>query len=750
MYRLQLATFMGETVSIPLDGGMAYLFSRRDVLGAMGVQMFVDPEAKGTVPQASIEITRLPGSEVIWPREGTDQVVSCTPQLCPYASLVASTAPAGNGTVTERLVNFAPQSLLSTLTGSINSNAPAASQLLAFALLAHLASPDRYEPGEPVSPMLVVTPVRDRLLLRDDVLTGPGYDLGLQGDSFILAFAAAHKAVAFGTELQGELLAQAWPQELLQHPLLPPPVAAAPTTHLPPSFGKLSSGVDFLPAIKSGKDLGPEEFAALDADCLERSLGGALGPAGDVQPAGLLSVNGKLRIRRPERLLSLGGALSRSATFDALGTDEEGGHSRGSPASALSPASHKTARTMLAFVSQARADGFVTDASCSQRPVVMFRGLRVRVGVTCARLTDAGLQYNTAAARMVLGGPALAAAKALADLAHGGQVLLSCRAHEQLREELPGSNGRPSGVLLLKMGTFQQQPAYGLGRSCNGAEPFSVLWATSPALSPRLASWPPLRLPPGLGTLNDVYCAPVDRVSYVVVQIPAYRSLMAWDQQVARESLDLLYRTAQAALPGAESKGFQVETAVVVADELHFAFGEAAAAVRWVEGLRRELLAAPWPQALLDHELGEAVEADSAELPPPLPAAAAYTSPHVIRAGIATGRAAWTASSKTHALVYSGRVVAAASKLASKASCGKVLCDSATQAAAASAAAVASTTSGPQPPASAGRPGTPRPQTESALSGRLVFTPVRASSPRALSFSRPWRRKPQGEILACG
>ncbi|KAG2495777.1 hypothetical protein HYH03_006022 [Edaphochlamys debaryana] len=1014
-YLLQLATYMGQTVSIPLDGGTVYLFSRKDVLEEMGLEvpqtwaemeafidryprlrraaepelarrlppfpicmargvecrrltyvqavwtslaqtkgvqqgihfnttdlrplidspaaqealritahhltaaappepdercshgslafargrcvmalggriptmrLFVLPEAKATVPQSALQMTRLPGSELVWDRDGSGGLVPCTPQLCPYAdrvvvnasgALSSTTAAAGTGTPaseasssdggtgSQRLINFAPQSLLGTLAGGINNRAPVPTQLLAFALLAYLTSPERFAPGEPVPPVLSVTPIRDSLLFTEASYKAAGYDTDLllrgvgqettawqkahpnrgwslrmpgaeaysnvlgdmldaalgnatqqdmrrllssaraqlaayykpqvylpkylaslavvnppspaeapapqppaavpgpsravptyvplamglllltvmaglfvyarrvlraqdrrkqlppsldhvtvivvtdiegstglwealaadvmaralqlhhktvrkllarhagyegstEGDSFILAFAAAHKAVAFGTELQGELLAQAWPQELLQHP-----AGGEVYTGLPPSFPFVAPLAGRKAAVTSGPGgSGPvsplpslRESTRKARGSLERVFSWQTRSTHEAGEDGRQAASPWAQLRSWGLPTSSQHAEPHPSTSDPMGcsiADGVFGHGPGvaadehigwleadsqRPAPAVdapeatadAPATPRTPDDTPRWVAGGSGGGAATGemlfgaylrsaaeertASCSSYPCstrsrrhgsprpasLLFRGLRVRVGVTCARLTAAELQYNTAAARMVLGGPALAAAKALADLAHGGQVLMSCRAHEQLREELPGSNGRPSGVLLLKMGTFQQQPAYGLGRSCNGAEPFSVLWATSPSLSQRLASWPPLRLPPGLSTLNDVYCAPVERVSYVVVQIPAYQSLVAWDEHVAKEALGLLHLTAQELFQAGDAMGFEVETAASTTGELHFAFTAAAPAAWWAESLRRALLTAPWPQALLEHELGEAIEA---------------------------------------------------------------------------------------------------------------------------------------------
>ncbi|KAG2495779.1 hypothetical protein HYH03_006024 [Edaphochlamys debaryana] len=1084
MYRLQLATYQGRTVSIPLDGGMAYLFSRRDVLGAMGVQpphswtelldfgqrfaafraanataaaafpahafcvplstscrhvtylqaiwtsiaqtrgseqgvlfsisdltplidspaareafrtislildqaappdphddcnhaslafahgacavalgglvptlqMFTGRLVNAPVPMSSIRVSRLPGSELVWDRDGSGGLVPCTPKLCPLAELAPSRYGSGQPSESEpgRLINFTPQSILATLTGGINSRAPVLGQMLSLAVLFYLGSPDRWSPSEAVVPPVAVEPVRDAFVPSQDtralyeaagweasvlteaqglvmtarnhpnrgwplrmphaiqyttILTAlmgamedrfpapciragagglqsgqvtlcgtdldtllaaakvqlaahydpaeflpkykaslgitpapsspapapdpapaassnsggsksavvvpavvipvtllllglgacfvarswncrsrklysrpprvgdltamlvtdiegsttlwealpeevmaralslhhrtvrrllvkhAGYESSTEGDSFILAFAAAHKAVAFGTELQGELLAQAWPQELLQHPACLPIHSALPDCfpfaraldHGPPKsvYGR-------LPAVP-GWELGGESPTL----CLEG--GGGKREEGRTLSTGLMMTgHGEFSPLATSAPLSpasrpASGAAARSAInspmapylttspasapsnavftstvlLPAIGSDKEledvdelhhdldpselspwreglpelRAESGQGPATStgggelpagaftscvLSPSNSGyanvtsevrpdeqhdvdvdwavTASTILPtlatnlFLEPSESFGTYLKAAgaanaCPTEPVkakkgrLLFRGLRVRVGVTCARLTAAELQYNTAAARMVLGGPALAAAKALADLAHGGQVLLSCRAHEQLREELPGSNGRPSGVLLLKLASLLTPPEArnNTAASCCNlilsgslfpadaalpSEASTVLWATSPPLAARLALWPqPLRGAEAMTPVNVLYDAPVGRATYVVVQVQGAVALRAWDGQVALQALQLYRSTARDLLQRLRGSSLFQSDLGAGEDELHVAFADPVMAVRWAEELRAALLRAPWPQALLEHELGEPLEA---------------------------------------------------------------------------------------------------------------------------------------------
>ncbi|GLI70646.1 hypothetical protein VaNZ11_015578, partial [Volvox africanus] len=366
---------------------------------------------------------------------------------------------------------------------------------------------------------------------------------------------------------------------------------------------------------------------------------------------------------------------------------------------------------------------------------LVFRGLRVRVGISWALPSASELQYNTAAARMVYGGPCVAACKALADMAHGGQVLMSETAKEQLDLECGGTgSGRPSGTMILHLGTYElPRPASGGGQRPAGlystavnrpnttaatvavtitaataaataaaaaaaaaastVDPFaaspvglmssfgasntqsdmsivaslrqspvqltsgllgatdtsqtlngstcgggatsivctsiatrltavgyrSVYWVTSPSLSPRLALLPPLRVPPGATPLCDVYDAPFGHVSFAFVQFPAVSTLLAWNRDVAEEALLVLQAAAAAQLQRVSAFGVGYKAPDGAAGDrgqVCAVFTTAAAAAHWAEGLRRELLTAPWPPELLSHELCEVVEANRAALDP--------------------------------------------------------------------------------------------------------------------------------------
>ncbi|KAG2484649.1 hypothetical protein HYH03_016602 [Edaphochlamys debaryana] len=152
-----------------------------------------------------------------------------------------------------------------------------------------------------------------------------------------------------------------------------------------------------------------------------------------------------------------------------------------------------------------------------------------------------------------------------------------------------------------------QQPTAQAGPA---PETLSVFWLTSPALSQRLVLVPPPRLKADLAPLQDVLEAPVGRVSYVVVQVPAASTLLAWNRDVAGEALRLFREAAAAQLREVQG-GYLCSSPHE--GELCAAFNTASAAVRWAEGLRRQLLDADWPEELLAHELCEVVDVSDSD-----------------------------------------------------------------------------------------------------------------------------------------
>ncbi|KAG2436425.1 hypothetical protein HXX76_006729 [Chlamydomonas incerta] len=464
------------------------------------------------------------------------------------------------------------------------------------------------------------------------------------------------------------------------------------------------------------------------------------------------------------------------------------------------PAQGRTLGQLLSELPPASCFTGATAAGRTRR-ALMFRGLRVRVGIHTGVNSAAEMQYNAASARIVYGGPCVATCKAIADFANGGQIFLSAAAKEQLDEAVHHHNGgKPPGILVLRLGAYakeaasvpppttnagllgqctprrmlsrlppssnnitalagggyavggiggnsmllhraqtsagsaaaamlddysasaavsrqttradggcgvaagrpasavrhssglpsaatggltlmqqlaasapvastaaaagrgpstipmnlmlpastseieapqrqqQQQPrgdmskarsllqlqqeaeptssgsrrralagdpGVAAGQSTSPPKETAVFWLTSSSLSQRIALVSRPRVPKDHSPLQDVYDAPVGRLSYVVLQVPAAAALMAWDAEIAGGALRLLQDTARSAMRKYTCGAY---LSCSQPGELTAAFGSSAAAVRWAEGLRKELLHAPWSEALLAHELCEVVE----------------------------------------------------------------------------------------------------------------------------------------------
>ncbi|KXZ46830.1 hypothetical protein GPECTOR_40g564 [Gonium pectorale] len=162
------------------------------------------------------------------------------------------------------------------------------------------------------------------------------------------------------------------------------------------------------------------------------------------------------------------------------------------PPLAQAPPLGKTLRQLLSGL---RKPGFpLHEAQGRARRLLMFRGLRVRVGIHTGVSSEAEVVYNAASARVVFSGPCVATCKAVADLAHGGQIFLSDAARAALEAATHHHNGgRPAGTLMLRMATYalSQEPsppsATPVGSALAGARLGSVWPGSGAILAPRRA-----------------------------------------------------------------------------------------------------------------------------------------------------------------------------------------------------------------------------------------------------------------------
>ncbi|PNH11282.1 hypothetical protein TSOC_001872 [Tetrabaena socialis] len=185
-----------------------------------------------------------------------------------------------------------------------------------------------------------------------------------------------------------------WQQQ--QQPLLPslPAAAAPPAASLPPSLalagslggggmgGGLMGSNAFLTRQNTGFTL---PSMAGDDEAEERGKGGAAGAL-----------------------------LGRAFTLQKL-------------LAAVFPRTQASAVPSRPVLAGAEMTASKTGSRHHLFPRMVFRGLRVRVGLACGRIDPAAVQYNRASQRVVYSGRVMQAAKAISDAGRGGQITLTHR-----------------------------------------------------------------------------------------------------------------------------------------------------------------------------------------------------------------------------------------------------------------------------------------------------------------------------------
>ncbi|GFR47041.1 hypothetical protein Agub_g8726, partial [Astrephomene gubernaculifera] len=184
--------------------------------------------------------------------------------------------------------------------------------------------------------------------------------------------------------------------------------------------------------------------------------------------------------------------------------------------------------------------GRVGGGGAASARVLVYRGLRVRMGCACRLLRRTDVSQNQASGRMQYSGPALRLAKAVADAANGGMVLLSDCTYDSLcNEGAVASKALPHAKLLW------------LGRYMVGEDlpPLQLIQALTRGsfMMGRLALQRPLRnvtpVPPlGGSGLSGVLSAPmVGHGAVARISVIGYGALLAWNVEVAHRALNVLY-----------------------------------------------------------------------------------------------------------------------------------------------------------------------------------------------------------------
>ncbi|KAJ9514245.1 hypothetical protein QJQ45_012245 [Haematococcus lacustris] len=269
-------------------------------------------------------------------------------------------------------------------------------------------------------------------------------------------------------------------------------------------------------------------------------------------------------------------------------------------------------------------------AQAGSRACLVFRGLRVRVGLHSGVHEAADAVFNKTTGRMQYGGRPLAIAKAVGDVGQGGMVLLSQAAFEQLPVSKLASFG-----LLLNMGDYVFTKDESLPAT-------PIYQAFGRGLEQRTAFLQgPLRASQQLQA--GVLDAPLGDVSIAFANMVGVGTLMAWNKTLASNALDLYHihainalqavpqllrklpgddGDAPALLPaGSADLGYLVELSGGLCLA---AFLSPAAALLWALQLWADLLGAPWQEELLTHVLCE--EVDVAQPPELLPEYQPFTT----------------------------------------------------------------------------------------------------------------------------
>ncbi|KAG2490415.1 hypothetical protein HYH03_011215 [Edaphochlamys debaryana] len=260
---------------------------------------------------------------------------------------------------------------------------------------------------------------------------------------------------------------------------------------------------------------------------------------------------------------------------------------------------------------------------------VVFRGLRVRIGMASGVPSAHDVNYVSGEARMHYSGPCMRLARAVQDAAAGGQVLLSDSTFAQLRQD-PGQLSK--GELVMHMGQHE------LSTNTEELPAQQVYQALSARLLGRLAMLPPLKVRSTAAA--GVLQAPVGAAAVAFVYTVGAEALLAWDAAVAREALGMLEHV----FAGEVTRGGLPEGA-----------SSATSGGYMVEATAEEVAVT----AL--NELG-------------------VLAPHVlfrglrVKAGIDYGPARAGLNGATGRLAYRGRVMNRAARVASRATAGQVLC----------------------------------------------------------------------------
>ncbi|MEW5319087.1 MAG: hypothetical protein WDW38_010258 [Sanguina aurantia] len=489
--------------------------------------------------------------------------------------------------------------------------------------------------------------------MRKLLLKHSGYESATEGDSFILAFHCPEDALLFSMEGQVALMECNWPAMLLACEICKPIYVL----QLDQDQLKHSASLEETPSVLDSKQA-PKAALSISRksnDCLregtpearrgsnDSTLGTAATPAAhsnsSADPSG---GNASATAPGSPPLSKTSTPAPALASFSAKGLGKNvlaalvpSGSSYGSSGKAATPPAPASNKT---FIAACASSWRVADAS---RPniVLIFRGLRVRMGLHTGIHSDADVTYNKAAARMQYSGDILVHSKAVSDCAAGGMILLSEVTYKRLPMERLWDR-----AMVMHIGEYVLK---------EGEPGLDLYQVTGKRLMGRLGYLYKKQLSGG------VLAAPLGVVAVAFVNVVGAHALRSWDVRVAQDAL----RTFQAeAMEGVKKfAGYLVEC---TDDQLLVVFHAASDALMWTLETQAALLRHDWPLELLEHEMCEELVVGDTVIFRGLR----------LKCGVDVGDVIGEVNAMTGRICYRGKAVTRGAQLVEIAGSSQVLC----------------------------------------------------------------------------
>ncbi|KXZ55594.1 hypothetical protein GPECTOR_2g1144 [Gonium pectorale] len=432
-----------------------------------------------------------------------------------------------------------------------------------------------------------------RLLLRHS-----GYEGSSEADTFVLAFHSPKDALLFAMEAQAALLTCAWPVEVVQHH------SCAPL---------------YVQGIMS-----TAKPKALD-DILDVS----------------------------DEPISPGASKIKALT-PGLGTHDHGHGGHFGSSGATLPSLVNVPATETYTFSDACRRAWKEASKEDSNKVLIFRGPRVRMGLHAGVYSEHDICHSKADGRTTYSGETVNMARAVAQAAQGGTVLLSEETYKKLPLERLWDK-----YLVLHMGEHRLRESL---------PNLNLYHALNRTLEGRLAYVGPmsslLQVDPG------VLDAPVGCVTVAFMNVVGAQTLLSWNADVAQQAIKIFHTVVGDELK--RRKGYLVEAV----DGLFLAaFQRPSDAILWALECNEAMIKQDWPEDLLAHELCEELVISAPTKEGEVINTVVFRGLR-LKTGVDTGQVLGEVHAMTGRMTYRGKVMNRAARIASTASTGQVLCSS--------------------------------------------------------------------------